>query len=166
MRLPPHLVYFYTMTARVLVVPSSLPLSFPLSPSLASHVCPSPSCVSSTRSAPLAHSLSLCVYQVIGCEMKSNENPFRRVHSRSTVGRVAQPRSRLVPILSISVSLSLFSHPFATLVTLPSLAHLRFSSWFSATSAGEQAIDVLCVSRSQPGECTTSGRVRDDEGIV
>lgn len=53
--------------------------------------CPSPPLVSSTRSAPLARSLSPCVYQVIGCEMKSNENPFRRVHSRSTVGRVARP---------------------------------------------------------------------------
>lgn len=88
------------------------PLSFSLSPSL-SFSTPSP--------APLSLSLPR-VYQVIGCEMKSNENPFRRVHSRSAVGRVAQPPLPLAP-------------PFRPPTVLDT-AHLRFSSCSpSATSS-------------------------------
>jgi len=85
--------------------PCHPPLSFSPFPSGLSG-CPSLSF------PPLGQRLPLppfsCVYQVIGCEMKSNENPFRRVHSRSTVGRVAQPRPRLAPP-SLSLSLSLLS---------------------------------------------------------
>lgn len=97
--------------------PPFLPLSHSLFLSGVSP-CPSPPLVSSTRSAPLARSLSPCVYQVIGCEMKSNENPFRRVHSRSTVGRVARPPFPARATLFISpLSLSRSSHPSG--VTVP-----------------------------------------------
>lgn len=114
------------------------PLSFSLPPS---------------RFLPLAGaSLSLSlprVYQVIGCEMKSNENPFRRVHSRSAVGRVAQPHP---PLASPSRPRPLsILHTYA----FPPVLHPL-----------PAAIDVLCVSRSQPGECTTSeGAARQGENI-
>lgn len=122
---PPHLAYFYTVAALSLrhIVPSifSLFLSFPISRSLSFP----PFCRRLfSRSLP-------CVYQVIGCEMKSNENPFRRVHSRSAVGRVAQAHP-----------------PLASPPLIADTAHLRFSSCSpSATSGNRRPVCIMIAAR-------------------
>jgi len=177
-------VYFYTVAARALVAPRCpfVPVTLPFS------LSPFPSGLSScSRLSRFLHSVSAsrtfppfsCVYQVIGCEMKSNENPFRRVHSRSTVGRVAQPRPRLAPpylsLLSLSLSLS-FSplHCPCPLFRSRYLHGCAFppGSPCSALPARPGTGDGRPVCIAIAGECTTSGRgwgrggTRGDEEVA
>lgn len=152
---PPHLVYFYTVPAfplslflsRRCDVPTTLSLFLSLFLYLSTSVSPSFSLIRA-QSFSLSLSRSFrsllhagaplplpppCVYQVIGCEMKSNENPFRRVHSRSAVGRVAQPHPPLAP-----------SSP----LPLSDTAHLRFSYRSpSATSGDRRPVCITIAAR-------------------
>ncbi|XP_039311811.1 uncharacterized protein LOC120359176 [Solenopsis invicta] len=77
--------------------------------------------------------------------MKSNENPFRRVHSRSAVGRVARHPPPLAPPFPFSI-LHTYAFP-PVLHPLPA------------------AIGVLCVSRSQPETSDVSTRFESSSTI-
>lgn len=135
-------VYFYTATPRNTVCRASVSFH-PLPTLFPNRVCPN-------------------VCQVIGCEMKSNENPFRRVHSRSLVDRESSPAHPPSPrtFQSTSTSASFQPHRRATPFTCPSLPpsprpswkeHSAFSppSFFSACLARVYVCGCVCVSVSE-----------------